>query len=1351
MKVENFEENDLFFIAEAFSHIRVINLVLEFPKNFYKPGLLKLFNTHSISLEFKGELLTIFLPDETEKDTSIQVNQLDKILSVRLPLSDSSVKTTEEISPWSAVYIDSNSSFCCIFCLSFLLSKDEIKYWRNLPSDNWSDMIDYWICHREKHNILKGFGVDKNYKFVSCPGIAFVGLSYFLVSQENVQNIKVKIIIRCMWIDDIILGLKKYDKISSIDDGFLSYLDTLFHYAMQRSASDKITLKIEENNVFCNSCKMNVGILTENGIKLYKWKLVEKNMKKTISFHIDVFISAQLLSLIEVHANYKFDIYNEETKKCILKIWVFNSDLRITNGLFYGSDININNKYNKFPGTRVMKICYVLIQNSSIESYDNDVVFHPEMIKSMLYSLKESNSLIPESTRQFDSQDYDELINRISEDINNKNLKILEFIEFIGKYLTGNENPKREKAIFLLSRVIESISLETLHSKQIYVITRFFCGCLEDQLFLKEILMGLYSLQKMVFFEDKEATFLCMELFKKFNPENNIQSNRYIVFQIIDELMIKHKKVLKKMGSEFIEGFIKIVGREKDPRNLILIFSIMNTIISDFNITLYAKDIFNLLFCYFPITFKPSLNDVFGVTTENLKLWLKKCISANDELSSYSIPSLIDKYDFSAINTKKDIIDILSFCMETYSPLVIETYVIQIWDMLKNEIFENSDDDLVKKSLDCLFIISKVFSQEILKNSESTLLVKFLTPISNEINIHFEEPDTKTAKNSIKILYSLSSTSKYAFEILFEFCIPNLLSRFEKKDSINTKAAILEFISFILLSGLHVYGSYDKEINEEFPNNSILMKEKNRLFTILSNSLTTPFFSNKYTKAAAIHALLAFSEIHNLLQYNELELIVQYFNDIVLKEENNLKAEALEALIKIAETRPNLILKITFPNFLKLLSEVDSIEMSNNCSLSLNEIILTVLSHLCVEKQLFDIFISYLLNTFDNISINNENIVQGRTLIFTLLLTIRMNFTRKKLDIGSYIDYLLPELFTRVIKSCIHFTENIIMDSKIINIISQITNLIVRCSNLEKQKLFINDLINLFMNRDSNLLFLSKSVMLKEFNPFEKKSNLYQKRTISIFVSGFAGVRKECLPLDLKLNFIKITTNLILESDLEDEQQIFLFKFISLIYNKFDNDIESSYCETLLDKISENNFSKRKIIILYIIWIIKALILKINKYGYMLLDKLINLMNDTYLGEFISYNFEIINTPKQIILPELTSILPLLLQCFSLNDHKLKVSNINILYIIALESSDLIIEHLGSLIPFLLTFATEKHNNDINVQITALKCLSLFPTILKTEFVQPFKGTVIRKLVEVLDDPKRDVRIEATRTKHKVI
>ncbi|KAG5439814.1 hypothetical protein PCANB_000096 [Pneumocystis canis] len=307
MDIVKFKKNELFFIAESLSHIGVINIILEIPENIYQANFLKLINKHSISLEFKGILSIIFLPDEIEKDTSIRINQLNKALSIRLILNKSLIENTKEISPWSAVYIDSNSDFCCIFCSILLLNKHEIKYWKNLPSDNWADMMDYWICHGHKGNILEKFGIHANLKFSSRQGIVFVGLSYFLVSQKNIQNIEIK-----------------------------------------------------EERVFCNSCHMNIGILTEDGVKLYKWKLIEKNITRSISFHINIFISAELLALIEIHPSRKFDIYNEETKDCPLRIW-----------------------------------------DTNIELNGNNITFHPEMVKSLLYSLKESNSLIPKSIRQF--------------------------------------------------------------------------------------------------------------------------------------------------------------------------------------------------------------------------------------------------------------------------------------------------------------------------------------------------------------------------------------------------------------------------------------------------------------------------------------------------------------------------------------------------------------------------------------------------------------------------------------------------------------------------------------------------------------------------------------------------------------------------------------------------------------------------------------------------------------------------------------------------------------------------------------------------------------------------------------
>ena len=41
---------------------------------------------------------------------------------------------------------------------------------------------------------------------------------------------------------------------------------------------------------------------------------------------------------------------------------------------------------------------------------------------------------------------------------------------------------------------------------------------------------------------------------------------------------------MKKLGKPFIEGFIKLTTNEKDPRNLMLVFSILKVILVEFDI-----------------------------------------------------------------------------------------------------------------------------------------------------------------------------------------------------------------------------------------------------------------------------------------------------------------------------------------------------------------------------------------------------------------------------------------------------------------------------------------------------------------------------------------------------------------------------------------------------------------------------------------------------------------------------------------------------------------------------------------------------------------------------------------------
>ena len=99
-----------------------------------------------------------------------------------------------------------------------------------------------------------------------------------------------------------------------------------------------------------------------------------------------------------------------------------------------------------------------------------------------------------------------------------------------------------------------------------------------------------------------------------------------------------------------------------------LVFSIFRIVIAEWDLgehvevrrfnsrveaaNLYCQNVFDSVFCYFPITFRPPPNDPYGITAQDLKTRLKDCISASQSFAPYAFPQLIVKLDANSINAK---------------------------------------------------------------------------------------------------------------------------------------------------------------------------------------------------------------------------------------------------------------------------------------------------------------------------------------------------------------------------------------------------------------------------------------------------------------------------------------------------------------------------------------------------------------------------------------------------------------------------------------------------------------------------------------------------------------------------
>lgn len=62
------------------------------------------------------------------------------------------------------------------------------------------------------------------------------------------------------------------------------------------------------------------------------------------------------------------------------------------------------------------------------------------------------------------------------------------------------------------------------------------------------------------------------------------QAIRHSVYTLLDLLMTRCRPALQRLGAEFVSGYCTLVEGEKDPRNLMISFSIVRVILLEFDI-----------------------------------------------------------------------------------------------------------------------------------------------------------------------------------------------------------------------------------------------------------------------------------------------------------------------------------------------------------------------------------------------------------------------------------------------------------------------------------------------------------------------------------------------------------------------------------------------------------------------------------------------------------------------------------------------------------------------------------------------------------------------------------------------
>jgi hypothetical protein len=170
-------------------------------------------NGQQITLQHGREMTILNLPGQVAPHAQLQKPALgSKELSWRLPLAGLPKRVNAEDAqsnetPWSAKKLGEDTEFLCRECRAIIIGKGIIKTWKDLPSENWAEMMDFWHCHKPSDDVEKGAnghgyhdqdvvaatkGYGANTRFGAQPGVGFVDLTTFLLASRDCTNVEVR-------------------------------------------------------------------------------------------------------------------------------------------------------------------------------------------------------------------------------------------------------------------------------------------------------------------------------------------------------------------------------------------------------------------------------------------------------------------------------------------------------------------------------------------------------------------------------------------------------------------------------------------------------------------------------------------------------------------------------------------------------------------------------------------------------------------------------------------------------------------------------------------------------------------------------------------------------------------------------------------------------------------------------------------------------------------------------------------------------------------------------------------------------------------------------------------------------
>ncbi|KAJ6669191.1 hypothetical protein lerEdw1_008000 [Lerista edwardsae] len=966
---------------------------------------------------------------------------------------------------------------------------------------------------------------------------------------------------------------------------------------------------------------------------------------------------------------------------------------------------------------------------------------------------------------------------------------ILDVVETLGPPLKNADPRMRAQGIQMLSEVLlQCYSL--LQEKEVTHLVLFYENRLKDHHFvIPSVLKGLRALSMCEALAAGLAVSVLKAIFQEVHVQSLLQLDRHTVYSIITNFMSSREAELKGLGADFTFGFIQVMDGEKDPRNLLVAFQIVRDIIvKGYVLGPFAEELFEVTSCYFPIDFTPPPNDPHGIQREDLIIGLRAVLTSTPAFAEFLLPLLIEKMDSDVQSAKLDSLQTLNAACMIYGQKELKEFLPSLWSSLRREVFQTASERIEVEGLSALRALSTCLSRSILGSEDEDLLDSFLRGILQDCKHHLCEPDMKLVWPSAKLLQAAAGASLRAYYQITSSVLPLLVEQYGRHVQSSQRRTILE----VLLGFLELRQKWSPEEED----NSPLLCSKAALCSMIFSALAEP---NMQLQLVGIRALTFLGSLQGLLALTEVEMLVDNLAQFILhQDDSQISVVAMEAAGILAPIYPEIFSRCLVWKLSEGLQTEPQEGNHSSQQARCLQALAAVSTHPSIVQEAVPILLQHLQKIQkDSIPAGIHSVVS----VCQSLQQVALQCQKDAQNYWYFHQAVVPCLVGLAVQAAMQENSHTMLSKVLLKeeaLSAMVLVISAACTHLspELAAQSVSKLVPLFL--DGELSFLPENSFPSTFHPFQDGlcSLAAQRRLVALLMAFVCSLPRN-VPIPQQDRLLHELLALSCSSDCPFTATAAAKCFAGLVNKHPSGRQLDELLGTVTNKLEQglNEGPHRSQALTLLLWVSKALLLRYHPLTTHLTDKLLVFLGDPVIGPAVGDGFALLmsdspdvlgkschaevrlmfrqrfftecvpqlvqgfhtaapgvkanylkglshilnHLPKPVLVTELPTLLPLLLEALSCPDRVVQLSTLHCLQPLLLDAPHVMSLHIDTLVGKFLSLTDSP---TMAIRIAALQCLHALAS-LPTLVVIPYKPRVIKALAKPLDDKKRLVRKEA--------